>query len=148
MLFDADPSRGEVLCTDVAGGYEPQGGPLPSSLEWGTGCADASRVVGAGNCSGNVWSRAQPVLSTVFRGEVVGVSRPGLELLGSRAPTPKASGTLEFASSLCIEKFHVVSTGARLDRRGLELMKMAPSCESAAEIARLVGGPEEQSCEA
>jgi len=145
VLYDADPSIGEVLCSEAGGGHEPQGGPLPGSDDWDVGvCGDPARAAaGIGNtCGGTVWQRAQPTISLVYQGQVISSTQLGMELLGTNGT---ASGPLAFASAMCIDKDStggIVKTGALVDRAGYELIKMAPTCGCAEEIAMKLGGAE------
>ena len=156
-LFDADPSRGQVLCADVAGGHAPQGGPLPGDTSWHAGCADPARVTGiVGKCTAGAWARARPTLTVISAGQLVATAQPGAHRVGSNATS---QGPLDFASVLCIDPqanqgqgygagggASIQSTSALLDLVGYELLKAAPTCEVAVELAREVGGKDVPGC--
>jgi len=102
VLWDADPSLGEVLC-DAMG--TPQGtGPLPGSAEWAAGVSDDlcdGTYTPAASCfAEEVWRRAAPRVSLIDRnGALVDEFTPppgsgaGVNLT---APSP-------FATAACID---------------------------------------------
>ena len=153
VLFDADPIRGQVLCADVAGGYLPQGGPLPyqgeyralGSRSWGAHCADPARVAGVSSCASSLWERAAPTVSLVvggrFLGQVVPYSYAAPDLL--RADSDEG---LEFTSAYCIEGGSARPMRALLDRAGFQALTMAPDCETAKTLSTHLSGALSSGC--
>jgi hypothetical protein len=145
VLYDPDPSRGEVLCADHSGGHAPQGGPLPDTDDWHDGCAATSLVQDLANCTAGLWERAGATLAMIFRGELVYLTAP--TSIGNSNPH-RSDGDLDFASLACIDHGRLTPLEGLLDRKAYEMLKMSPSCVTARQLVSLMSGSEGAGCDA
>ena len=97
VLWDPDPSRGEVQCVS------PQGGAVPGSPEWDAGQCDPSLRYSELNStcvSSQLWRRTRPQVSIISQdGTLVDTLQPPNGTGAGVAP----SASRNFASVACIE---------------------------------------------